>query len=311
MNNNYGEHVGVSIRNPSTANFLIDSNDRNNFPGSTTAANFTISKKNSLFNGYFTRIGVSEFVLDWNIPNVYDLSGVSQVPASVTVAVTGQSTYTVTVPVGTYNVAQALNQIVVALNAVASPAVFSITKTANTNLVSLTSTVGFNFTVANASNSSLVNRLGFSIGVTSQNQTISTLNSPSYGIPNLRTVQYLDIVCNQLTYNQELKDASTSQNTQDILTRYYFANDTIIPSLDQYGFQIFPEYNFFVNRREFPFPKQIKWDPTQPIGQLQFQVYAKYFFYAPEANNAFFPDDYALVNGSSFNWKMTLLVSEV
>jgi len=308
--NNNGENVGVSIRNPSTANFLIDSEDRVNFPGSTTAGNFTISKSNSLLNGYFTRLGVSEFVLDWNIPNVYDLSGSTRVAASVTVAVTGQSTYTVTVPIGNYNVAQVLNQIVVALNAVAGPAVFSITQTANTNLVSLTSTVGFNFTSANASNSSLVNRLGFSIGVTSQNQTLSTINSPSYGVPNLRTIKYLDIVCSQLTYNQDLKDTSTSKDTQDILTRYYFANEDIIPYVDQYGFTVYPEYNWFVNRRAFPFPKQIKWDPTQPVGQVQFQVFAKYFFYAPEANNPYYANDYSIVNGS-FNWQMTLLVSEV
>lgn len=301
---------GVSIRNPSTANFLIDSEDRVNFPGSTTAGNFTISKTNSLLNGFFTRLGVSEFVLDWNIPNVYDLSGASRVAASVTVAVTGQSTYTVTVPIGNYNVAQVLNQIVIALNAVASPAVFSIVQTANTNLVSLSSTVSFNFTTANASTSSLVNRLGFTIGSTATTQTLSIISSPSYGVPNLRTVRYLDVVCTQLTYNQDLKDTSTSKDTQDILTRYYFANEDVFVTPDQYGFPIYPEYNWFVNRRAFPFPKQIKWDPTQPVGQVQFQVFAKYFFSAPEANNAYYANDYSIVNGP-FNWQMTLLVSEV
>ena len=58
---------GTTIREPSTANFLIDSYDR---PTTQTASNFTIAKKNSLFNGFFTRFGVAEVVLDWGIPNI-------------------------------------------------------------------------------------------------------------------------------------------------------------------------------------------------------------------------------------------------
>ena len=64
------ENPGVDIRLPSTANLLVDSADRNtaNYPN---ANNFQIVKTNSILNGYFTRVGTTEVVLEYNTPNVY------------------------------------------------------------------------------------------------------------------------------------------------------------------------------------------------------------------------------------------------
>ena len=57
---------GTTIRNPSTANLLIDSSDRDGG----TSANFTIQKKNSILNGFFSRLAVSEVILNWSVPNI-------------------------------------------------------------------------------------------------------------------------------------------------------------------------------------------------------------------------------------------------
>ena len=57
------------IRVPSTANLMIDSADRDAdmflFPNS-----FSIIKTNSILNGFFTRVGTTEVVLDWFQGNI-------------------------------------------------------------------------------------------------------------------------------------------------------------------------------------------------------------------------------------------------
>ena len=61
--------VGTQIRYPSVANLMIDSADRtvSQFP---SPWDYQIVKKQSLFNGFFTRIGATEVVLEWNNPNI-------------------------------------------------------------------------------------------------------------------------------------------------------------------------------------------------------------------------------------------------
>ena len=57
-------------------------------------------------------------------------------------------------------------------------------------------------------------------------------------------------------------------------------------------------YTRFVRRRLYNPPKQIKWQPNQPMGNLSFQVYG---------------DDGDLVTADLLdsNWLMTLQLSEV
>ena len=46
------------------------------------------------------------------------------------------------------------------------------------------------------------------------------------GIPNLRPMDYFDIVCSQLSYNQELKDATSAPITRDMIARIYLDDGT-------------------------------------------------------------------------------------
>lgn len=46
------------------------------------------------------------------------------------------------------------------------------------------------------------------------------------GIPNLRPMDYFDVVCNQLSYNQELKDSTSAPLTRDIISRIYLDSGT-------------------------------------------------------------------------------------
>jgi hypothetical protein len=307
---------GVPIRFPSTANLLLDSIDRYS-TGSYSAGNFTIQKNQSILNGFFSRIAPSEIVLNWAIPNVYDVSGANPLisgtgglfyPANVRVDISGAIS-NIKVPVGLYTVAEALDTIVARLNSATLGATFSITQLGTQ--VNLTSTVAYRFPAA-ANN--LIANLGFGVGgayalsqfiYSNQPNMIGTF-STGYNVtssqPNssLLRFRYLDIVSNQLTYNQDLKDSSTSNQSRDILFRWYLSQQPS-PYPDKYGFPIYPTYAPFYERRPIAFPKQIKWSNSQPIGQLQFEVYAQDYA----------STNYILLDTDGYDWGMTMLVSEV
>lgn len=90
--------------------------------------------------------------------------------------------------------------------------------------------------------------------------------------PKLLPTLYFDITSDTLTYCQDLKDASTASINRDVLFRWYLAWDGPT-TYDTIGYPIFQGYKPFLQRRSIPFPKQIKWDNIQPIGQLSFQLY--------------------------------------
>ena len=91
---------GTPIRYPSTANLMIDSADR---PAVTTNPfNFQITKNQSILNGFFTRVGTTEVVLNWVEPNI--VTGNNDTFTVVKTA--GAVSYTVTVAEGLYTVAQ-------------------------------------------------------------------------------------------------------------------------------------------------------------------------------------------------------------
>jgi hypothetical protein len=263
---------GVPIRQPSTANLMIDSNDRSltvyPFPW-----DFTIQKKNSILNGFFTRIGVAEVVLNWNIPNVQPTTtGVTftVVRSGVTKTVTlgfpsvlsGNDTG------GFYTVSEALDSICSLLNtAYTTAGLFVVSGTSgDPSLTFIGTSDSSNFTITPTSLSA---RLGF-------DATESAINIPAHQIvlpPNLLPTRYIDIVSQALTYNQSLKDGTTNAQNRDVLVRWYFAPDNVYQTVDKYGFPILQGYSPFYIRRLFNPAKQIRWMPNMPIGNLDFQVF--------------------------------------
>jgi hypothetical protein len=309
---------GVPIRFPSTANLLLNSTDRYGYIDDfSTAGSFTIQKNQSILNGYFSRIAPTEVVLQWSVPNVFDVSGGSTFggglyyAANVRVDVSGAAITNVKIPVGLYTMGDVLDTIVRQLNAAALGATFSITRVGNA--VNLVSSIPYRFPIGTSANkNALVFKLGFTTGggyvttktIYNNQPSISGTDLSGYTItssaprPSLNQFDYLDFISNQLTYNQELKDSSTELSSRDIVFRWYLTQQPS-PYPDQYGFPIFPTYAPFYERRPIAFPKQIKWSNNQPIGQLQFEVYAEY------------QGDSILLNTQGYDWGMTLLVSEV
>lgn len=247
----------VTIRQPATANLMVDTADRdsNVYP---SPFDFQINKANSIMNGFFSRIGTTEVVLEWNEPNGSYLTNVS-----TTFFGTGGVISTVVTPfnqLAYYNVEEAIGAITSSISSGTGHIIYGTDSNGAKGLVDLNG-----------------NNFGFQSPLDTLNKLCLTTpgtDAPSHPIvnPDLRPYRYLDFVSNQLTYNQDLKDNATNTNNKDVLCRWYMAWDSQ-PKLDGLGFPVEMGYEPFKLRRLFNPPKQIKWDPTMPIGQLSFQVY--------------------------------------
>jgi len=264
----------VQIRQPATANLMVDSADRT----SGSADSFTIQKNNSILNGFFHRIATTEVVLDWNVPNIQTKYGSD----TFIVDVSGGGSATITLPEGFYTVAQTLDALVAALNTAAIGATFSIVAGPP---VTLQATVAFTVTPT-----TLANMLGIEENVASVLFVVIK--------PDLRIYKYIDFLSPQLTYNQDLKDGTTSSKDSNSLCRWYFAWSQT-PVVDTYGFPILQGYSQFVERRLFNPPKQIRWENNMPVGQLSFQLVGP--------NGQLISNDTDVV---FLDWLMTLQVSE-
>jgi len=253
-----------TIRYPSIAHLMVDSADRNatNYP---LANDFQITKSNSLLNGFFTRIGATEVVMEWNTPNVsapfnnaisYNVNGVQ---------------YNLVVPSGFYNVAEVLGELVDTLNLASVPTGVTWAAAGLVGAGAVLSAVGAPGTAIILTGTLLLQL--------NQNGLIAVI--PGGGSLNfeilastadLRPARYIDIVCNQLTNNQSVKDASTAASVRDVLVRWYFDYDNQNPT-DAFGFPILMGYAPFFLRRLYNPPKQIQWQTNVPVGNLSFQLY--------------------------------------
>lgn len=280
----------MPIRQPSTANLMIDSEDRTlaNYP---SAGDFQITKNASILNGFFTRIGTTEVVMNWYVPNIeVDVNGY----LDITIATT---THTIELPTGFYTVEEALDTIVSEANDAFGGFTFSIIQTgAEIVLDCKTDPGGASQNFIFETSSPLLLQLGFTLYTPSSQKVVGAT-----GYPDLRLYRYVDIVSNQLTYAQDLKDSSTATETRDVLCRWYFAWDTQ-PPVDGYGYPIYQGYTAFQQRRLYNPPKQIRWEPNLPIGNLGFQVYGK-----PASSS---DSESELVDSTNFDFLMTLQISE-
>ena len=296
----FGVERGTLIRVPATANLMVDSADR---PPILDASglnisspwDFSLNRSQSLINGFFTRVGTTEIVLEWCVDNISSTLG------NNTFAVTDTSgiVYTATIPQGSYTVQQALEEIVSQLNQVTPPSyTFEVDRSAATNFLCRFFNSNASLRQFRINQTQLARQL--SLNVYNGSTPIPSPFARSFTVecPDLRPCRYLDFVCDQLTAVQDVKDASTARIVRDVLCRWYFADD--VPNqLDDFGFPILMGYTRFVTRRIFNPPKQIKWEQNQQIGGfLRFTVYS---------------DTGAVVTDGSIadsNWLMTLQLSE-
>jgi hypothetical protein len=277
----------ITIRPTSSALFGVDSADRYasiqaSAEGTQSPYRFTIVKNQALFNGFFNRIALTEIVFPYYIPNINERT--SQI------IVNGN---TITIPaLGFYTqdqLAQALEFGIfatgISLNVIYQYGRFVFTTNDGSTLTFARG--NFGGTGARLDQFQLFDLLNMG--------PINTVASSSHrtGITNVQYTEYVDIVSSQLTYNQSLKDASSDPIVRDVLARVYIES----VNADTLGRPT-------IIYRQFSTPKQIKWDPTQPLGNVSFEVFDDKGELLSAHLGAQFPD-YTMPD-----WRITLLFSE-
>ena len=288
----YGIEKGQPIRVPATANLMIDSKDRDK--SSLSPWDFNITRSNQLINGYFTRVGTAEVVLEWCDGNIYEGNSASTVDISGTTVRSNDEIIQLTLG-GFYTVADALEVLTDTINDLSGTTGVSVVVVTGQGIPFLQVTGGK--LLFNSDSGGLVEALGIS--------PLDALDSTFYiQCPDLRHYRYLDFVSSELTAVQNVKDASTASFVRDVLCRWYMVEDQQEQE-DPLGFPILMGYKSFRRRRLYNPPKQIKWEQNFPVGNLSFQVFA---------DDGLLPVTVAIntVNPvpSSSQWLMTLQLSE-
>ena len=321
----------VTQRPVSTAILAIDSEDRfrdyDEARDITSASlnaspyDFTITKSQSLMNGFFTRLAVSEIVFPWVIPNINRQSYLINIEYDIGA---GPVDDVIELDEGFYTPSMLAAAIQAQVRALAPAAgdLGSFTMTYGistighptttqrpifeykTNIVGVT--VAFSPVISTGvfvdrRRKQLFDLLGFTFSNT-------VLSTEAEGTDTYcQYTRYIDIVCTQLTANQALKDTMSQVVARDVLCRVYVGDaasiqSTVLPSSSTF---CPPGCMPTTISRDFTQPKQIQWLPNQPVpGVLRFEVFDD----AGNALNTVVDPISAAGNGA--NWSMTLLVSE-
>lgn len=326
----HDDEVVVTSRPSSTALFCVDSDDRySTYSQRRTGASFpftmSIIKNQSLVNGFFKRVALSEFRMYWTLPNIHPAWGNNTLTYN-----TSGTDYTITIPSGFYDLQTLMEAIeIIIQSGTTSPAGGNIATFIATPKLDGSSAYGsggattFFFPAPVSATRTLYDMLNL--------VTTAAATTAQGGVANLRPTDYLDIVCAQLTYNQDLKDGSSAIYNRDIVSRIYlddttkslgrFVTNVFDASGNPAGYQA-PAYDTtdftngatpFTIYRQFSMPKQILWNDAQPLGNLTFELYddqgrslqTLWTNYAPIVG-----EPAATYFANSFVWNMSLLISE-
>lgn len=318
--------AAITQRPTSTAILAIDSEDRyatyNEQRGTIASTgsspySFTINKKESIMNGFFTRVGVTEVCFPWVIPNINRKTSSILVTYSVGGPLVGAQ---IDLATGFYTpsaLASALQTAIRALNP--GLAAFTMTYGINTDpSLGVSNLPVFEYATNNASiiafaplpptplrdigptTKQLFDVLGFGVG-----NTVPITGPETGGYTYAQATRYVDIVCTQLTNNQALKDTMSQEVARTVMCRLYLGDPSGSQSTVSPASSTFcpPGCAPFTIYRDYASPKQIAWLPNQPIGgYLKFDVYD---------DNGDLLEQSAAVGGLNHcDWSMTVLVTE-
>ena len=275
------EEDTITMRPSSTALFCIDSADRyaslqDKTVGTQSPYAFNIVKNQALLNGFFKRIALTEIVFPYYVPNI------NLRTSNIQVSENGGAFTTVTISLpGFYSPSVLASTLEGLLQAATANASLTVTYSGGrfsikTNTVDTIAFARGNYIspgAAKINEFQLFDLLNMGPQNTIQSATQTT------GVTRCRYTEYVDIVSSQLTYNQKLKDASSDKIVRDVLARVYIeTEDNLIQPYWNGTAEVISQndipgtYAFTVNRK-FPMPKQIRWDDTQPLGNVTFEVY--------------------------------------
>ena len=327
------ENTGTAIRMPATAILTVDTADRLKYdasgyaisPGSVN--NLYINTQQTLIQGYFTRLALTELNMVWATPNVnktnetltlrlFDgLGGSVDVTADLIEAFYDPASLAITLT-------NLFNTTYIPLLPAPYPARYP-------GITFTWSAQGCNFTIQNSipgnnfliipknigASDDLTNMMGFG----AIPSTITPASTWIGGYATMQYTPYFDIVSRQLTKKQNVKDNSSSSNTgRNLLTRIYISqndltpqpiitNDVISPYTDQQATML--GCRPFTIHREFQVPKQIFWDTKEFLNVVDLQLidYKGNILYESPAIKA--GNTVSLGSGLG-NWQLTFQITE-
>ena len=317
---------GTTFRPSSTALFTVDSEDRYKTPidlslATTSPYNFTINGNRTLVPGFATRIACTEIAFPWVVPNI--IKGRSD-QIRVVINTAGLDTnIDIELDQGFYTPNRLASEIEAyvqsngfptftfkygeAVDLSGNPAgqmpVFSF------NVNQLNQTCRFVPLGAVGNWKRLFDIMGFKQPIGGSGTT--PLFAGNSGITFCQNIRYVDICSPQLTQNQGMPDSTTQTINRDAICRIYVGASSfngVDPSDPNF---VPPGCNPFMIYRQFPYPKQMRWNAEQNIGSyITFQVYDDY-------GNLLDTDfgDVGFVGGSydflaQADWNMSLLITE-
>lgn len=315
-------HDAVTERSPAYAILAIDSEDRfKDYPASLLVTpggyndspyDFQITKNESIMNGFFTRLALTEVNFPWTIPNINPTTNKINIQWQVGAGPVQSSTLSLLT--GFYRPSSLAAALQVQIRTIPDLASATVVYGATdepffayaTNVVG--TTMAFQPLPYNSAvypYPSTTKQLFFLLGFRDLNTVLTTVGGGLYTF--CQAIRYIDIVCSQLTYNQALKDTMSQPTARDTLCRLYLGDgpytgsstlDPADPKFCPPGCAPFTIYRQYTN------PKFIRWLPNQPVqGNLRFEVYDD----NGVSLTAMLND---LSSSRDMNWSMTLLVSE-
>jgi hypothetical protein len=312
MNRNVSRQVaperGVDIRQPSSALLGVSSADRyanktqkQNNPSS--PFDVLLTSKQNFLNGFFTRIALTEVRIPWLLPTIQanrqtrmllEYRTSAGVTTFFTLQINGDVWYTPTTLAAEVQRAMRSNSVFDGnVNKPNFTCTYSATAYAFTYATNVAGDTMRFLPTLNSNTTGLYEMMAW--------QTQGLLATAPSKVPKMIFTEFIDIVSNQLTYAQDVKDGDTGDISRDVVARIYLAPEGLSDPT-QVGTAPFILY------RQFQTPKQIKWDTNLPIGQLSFQVY-------DDRGNLLtsgFPGTAAPSNDDLLgDWSISLLVSEV
>jgi len=318
----------MTERSPAYAILAIDSEDRfrtyEEQRASTVGSyndspyNFQITKNESMMNGFFTRLALTEICFPWAVGNINTKT--SSVLFNYSIGGVAQPQVTLSLPYGFYKPSEIATALQAAIRAIDVPnlGAFVVNYGASNipRFVFLRGNPAITFSFSPLPSNSVVypfpntsKQLFDLLGLDTFRAGTLIGGAITGGFTLCQAFRYIDIVCNQLTYNQALKDTMSQTVARDTLCRLYvgdgpFTGTSTLSPLDPDFCP--PGCAPFVIYRQFTNPKFIRWLPNQPVqGNLQFQVF-------DDAGDQFGDLGPSVANPRLFeaNWSMTLLVSE-
>lgn len=277
----------LTVRPPSTAILGINSQDREIRVGNYSPSSFDLTQGTAYMNGQFTRVALSEVRFDYITPPLSGFAplqftyktGGTLPPVSVLLISTANS-YTWANCSTLASIIQAevraltpMTGFTMTFNDTFNSGAYIFRAESNT-----TDTFYFSpapFTTGTPPNVTTypidLTNIYFRMNFENDYKTQPFATEQDTGVPCLLLTRFVDIVCEQLTNSQNVRDSSTQQTSDgqqrvshDTICRLYL-KDPNLPYYDQ-GSEPFTVV------KQFKTPKEIKWNPGVPIANMSFRV---------------------------------------